>query len=338
MTNEDVIERFRKSYQAYHRISTGRALEQRRVLADFSSVLGGRLLTEATTEDFQGYLATLIERGLHVNTVRKKANMIRPFIGWAYAMELIDADRYLRLKAVKNPRGSSPRGLPRPYKRAELDRFFSELESALPLLPERGPGSQLLQRWIVGKSKFPRVRGHAMRLQVEAIVALALHCGLRRYEIFQLTPDELHYDNEYIVVRGKRSSSVEKVREVPFTEPAREAVRRWLDFRLLMRPEEKDATWLSTYYQWWNRPMSFDRFGELLAKEISPGWELHRFRHTFATERLRAGTPLEIVSTIMGHANLEETRGYAEIVKQDTAKALAKTEPEFVDRVANRAA
>jgi integrase/recombinase XerC len=66
-----------------------------------------------------------------------------------------------------------------------------------------------------------------MRLQVDAIVALALHCGLRRAEIFQLKPDDLHYDNEYIVVVGKGG----KVREVPFTEAARTAVQRWLDFR-----------------------------------------------------------------------------------------------------------
>jgi integrase len=84
--------------------------------------------------------------------------------------------------------------------------------------------------------------------------------------------------------------------------------------------------------------MTFLRLEELLRRVVGPGWELHRFRHTFATERLRAGTPLEIVSLALGHATLEQTRAYAEIVRSDISRELAKTEGAFAERVTNHIA
>jgi site-specific recombinase XerD len=330
-----LIDQFKSEYQDYHGISAKRAREQRTLLSRLESRLNGRTLADATADDFQQLLGDLRSEGLHVNTVRKKANMVRPFFSWAYAKGLIPGDAYMRLKMVEDPRGATAHSKPNPYKRKELDQFFTDLEAALPLLPESGPGSRFVNRFLQGKSRWHRVRRHAMRLQVDAIVALALHCGLRRAEIFRLKPDDLHYDNEYIVVLGKG----DKIREVPFTEEARGAVQRWLDFRLQVIRPTCAETWLSCWYaDSYMRPMSFERLEELLPKVVAPGWTLHRFRHTFATERLRAGTPLEIVSLAMGHATLEQTRAYAEIVRSDIARELAKTEGAFAERVANRAA
>jgi integrase/recombinase XerD len=43
----------------------------------------------------------------------------------------------------------------------------------------------------------------------------------------------------------------------------------------------------------------------------------HRFRHTFATTLLRRGVDIVYVSRLMGHANLETTQIYTEIVLDD---------------------
>jgi site-specific recombinase XerD len=330
-----LIEDFEREYQRYHGITPKRAREQRALLSQLESRLSGTLDT-ATADDFASLLADLVASGLHVNTVRKKANMVRPFFSWMFAKGLITGDAYMRLKAVKDPRGATGNSKPRPYKRKELDQFFAAVEERLPLLPERGPGSQLIKGWLAGKgTPWFKIGKHAMRLQIDAIVALALHCGLRRAEIYQLKPDDLHYDNEYIVVVGKGG----KVREVPFTEAARAAVQRWLDFRSSVIRPSCEETWLSCRGPYtYNQPMTFLRLEELLKRAVGPGWELHRFRHTFATERLRAGTPLEIVSLALGHATLEQTRAYAEIVRSDISRELAKTEGAFAERVANHVA
>ena len=48
----------------------------------------------------------------------------------------------------------------------------------------------------------------------------------------------------------------------------------------------------------------------------------HISRHTWATRALRLGVPIEIVSKILGHANIRETMIYAKIVNSEMDKAM----------------
>lgn len=333
----DAIERFEREYIAYHRITRPRAQQQVKLLRELESRIDGEI-TEATFEDFSTFAGTLVGT-YHVNTVRKKLNMIRPFFAWCYAAGLITGDQWLRLKQVKDPRGASSITLPKPYTRKEMIAFWADLERALPLLPTNGVGSQALRRWIQGRGLWARLRRHAMRLQIEAMVKLALHGGLRRAEIFRLKLDDLHYDNEYIVVVGKADPQTgePKVREVPFTGPMRDAMYTWLEFRALLRPTH-DSPWLSLWGPDTHaNPMTWETFSELLKDQIGGSWTWHRFRHTCATEWLRAGVALETVSTLLGHATLQQTLAYAKIAKSDVARAMGKRESDFsqaVDRAA----
>lgn len=319
----DVTEAFRLQYQVYHDLSDTWAKQQRQRIADFTAFAGE--ISTWTGEDFQMYLARHIEDGKHPNTVRKYANQLRSFFGWAYATGRLTADQYMQLKSVDNPRGSSGMSEPDPYSRAELDAFYSALDARWEI-----PSNIdiKLRNWLRGNSRWRNIWRYAIRREIEAIVALALHCGLRREEIYRLTLDELHYDNEYVVVTGKG----DKTRWVPYTEEAREAVRQWVELRTIMRPEHT-AMWMSCYGANWNQPMSWTRFKGLLKDNVGDGWKLHRFRHTFATERLRAGVPLEIVSAALGHASLQQTLAYAKIVGRDIAREMARSEQKFVEAV-----
>lgn len=326
MTVDD-IEAFRLQYQVYHDLSDTWAKQQRQRIAEFTEDAGE--MSTWTGEDFQTYLARHIEDGKHPNTVRKYANQLRSVFGWAYATGRITADQYMQLKSVDNPRGATGASVPDPYTRAELDAFYAALDERWPI--PRNIDVKL-RNWLRGRSRWRNVWRYALRREIEAIAALALHCGLRREEIFNLKIDQVHYDNEYVVVTGKGG----KTRWVPYTEPAREAVKRWVELRTLMRPEH-DSVWMSCYGKGWNRPMQWTRFKGLLHDAVAPGWKLHRFRHTFATERLRAGVPLEIVSRALGHASVQQTLCYAEIVGRDIAREMSRSEEAFVKAVARAA-
>jgi site-specific recombinase XerD len=333
------IERFEREYITYHRITPERARQQVRELRAFEATLDGRAVTDALQSDLQAYAGSLMGLGLHVNTVRKRLNMVRPFFSWAFASGLISADQYLALKQVKNPRGATANTLPKPYSRKELTAFWQAVDTTLPLLPEKGPGSRAVTRWLQGKGPWRNVARHAMRLQVEAMVRLALDGGLRRAEIFRLSLNDLHYDNDYIVVQGKADPSTgePKVRKVPFTDEMRRTVYAWLEFRALMRPDH-ERPWLSCYGpSTFNKPMLWGRFTELLPAVVGPEWRWHRFRHTCATEWLRAGMELETVSRLLGHATLQQTLSYAQIIGSDIARAMTRHQASFAEAVSRAA-
>ena len=161
--------------------------------------------------------------------MRKHANAVRPFFKWGWREGHIDPDRYMRLRDVLNPRGSTGKAKPRPYKRKELEAFWRELDARWPL-DEDG---KWLNRWVRGRSPYRRVWPHATRCQMEAIVRLALDCGLRRNEVFDANLDDIRPDNAYVVVRQGKGG---EYREVPYTGAARAAVARFVDVRpILMR-------------------------------------------------------------------------------------------------------
>lgn len=330
MATVDLVEKFRREYQIFNRISDKRAREQRQLLEDLRSEIGHDLDTLEAGE-FMGWAAGLIaDRGYHVNTVRKKMNMIRAFISWAFASGIIDSQRYLQLKAVKHPRGATGLTQPKPYTRGEMEEFWRRFEERWPRLPTSGTGSRAIKRWVTGKGKWRPVWRHAFRLQLLAMVRLALDCGLRAHEIHNLTLNDLHYDNEYIVVWGKADPNTgeKRVREVPFTQATRRAVTEWIEFRTMMRPPHQ-SPWVTCYSRWYLNAMDMGRFEVLLQNTIGQGYAWHRLRHTCATEWLRAGMELETVSRLLGHSNLAQTMCYAQITRYDIQKAVNRYEEKF---------
>lgn len=334
-----VVERFAADYFVRERLSEGRRKFVLRALRELSYFAG--VEPEAVTdEQLQAFLNDLIERGANPNYVRKFNHAVKPFYRWAWRARFIDADHYMRIKEVPNPRGATGLAKPRPYKRTEIARMWADLDAAWPLTEQR-----YIDRWQRGTSPYRRVWRHGIHLQTEAVAGLALLAGLRQAEIYSLSIDDMHPDNDYIVVRGKTVVHDEpKIREVPYTEYGRGLVARWLDFRALMAPTH-DHPWLVVDARASMNnalapshplnPISAANFGKMLHK-VGP-WEFHRLRHTCATEWLRAGMELERVSKLLGHANLKQTLGYAELVRDDIARSMRRHEDAIVGHLGRAA-
>lgn len=337
MTNDDqLLDRYQREYVNYHQISDERWRQQRKLLLEFAATIGGDL-SAARYQHLQAFAGDLVAKGLHVNTVRKKLNQIRPFYSWCYAAGIIPPDQYLELRNVKDPRGATASSEPRPYSRTQVRAFWAELDAKWRKLPSSGRGSRAIIRWRQGKGPWGRVWRHAMRLQMEAMVRLALDCGLRRMEIFRLTVADMHYDNEYLVVwrAAKGRKGVRMKQLVPFTKETRAAIYTWLEFRALMGCQH-ESPWVSCYGPAFNKPMWLTRFSVLL-QSVGEDWEWHRFRHTCATEWLRAGMPLQDVSRLLGHASIQQTLAYAKIVEKDILRSVEEHEAAF-EKAVGRAA
>jgi site-specific recombinase XerD len=336
VTTDDIIARFTSEYLEFHSITQDRVRRTDRLLREFQAHVG-KPLTEVDSSDLTQFVAMLVKQKFHVNTVRRKLNEIRPFVRWMWQCRLIDAEAYMGLMDVKPPRGATAWTTPNPYKRTEIEAFWQQVDTILPLLPEKGKGSFALRRWLSGQSGWnPYLTRHALRLQLTAMTRLALDLGLRRAEIYGLSLADLHYDNAYLVVTGKADPNTghPKVRSVPFTTTARQAVFEWVEFRALMRPEH-DRSWLALtqlgkrFGTDVDSPLSYRTMQTLLQEQIGPDWRWHRFRHTAATNWLRAGVQLETVSRLLGHATLQQTLRYAEILKSDVAREMGKAEEQF---------
>lgn len=306
---------------------TDRRQDQVLVALDRLQKFADKPLLEIDDQTMRAWLVSLLGDGLTPSTVNWYLKMVKPFYRWAWRVRLLGAEEYMRMHEVAPPRGSG-QGPPRPYTTRELGEMWREVAAVYPYTT---PG--IVKRFGRGTSPVRSIRKHAMRLQLEAMIELALVCGLRRSEIYNLSIADVHFDNKYIVAHGKRVDQNPKVREVPYPDSTREAIRAWFRMRAMLAPEPGARVWLSVTGPIPQASLSFDRMADIL-----PGaWTLHRLRHTCATERLRAGMDIEKLQRFLGHATVQQTLVYAQLVRGDIHKAAERSDADF-QRAIRRAA
>lgn len=325
-----LTEQFTAEHFTLNSITASRQEQVLLALSRLETFLGKKPLQEATDQDLRAWLVALLGSGLTASTVAFHLKAVMPFYRWAWLAREVSADDYMRLREVSPPRGYNTQ-MPRPYSRKELAQMWADLAARYPYTTD-----VIIGRWKRGTSPYRSVKKHAMRLQLEAIIELALVCGLRRVEIYNLSIDDCHWDNKYVVVRGKRVDQNDKLREVPYPESTRTAIRRWFRIRGLMAPIPGQGLWLSVTGPDPVSAMTFGRFERLL---LGLGaWELHRLRHTCATERLRAGMTLEKLQRFLGHSNIQQTLRYADLVRGDIHKESEKIDADFQRAIRPKAA
>jgi len=326
MTNETLFERFKVEHFDRDSISYWRRHQTLVVLSALATQLDGRTLAELTPSDLMAWQAAELKRGIAPSTMGKHESMVGAFLRWASTAGLISFEQMAQLKSVRPVRGAGVRSRPKPYKASEIEAFRQILAERYPFAPTHGKNSRRLARYQQGRGKFDwTVKRHARRLQLEAQVSLALEEGLRFEEIRALTIPRMHPDNAAVLVFTIKSRPGEiREREVPWTSHSRNHVRDWLDFRDTLAVKH-ESPWLALMT---HAPLAEQT--RVQCKESLPRpYSWHRFRHTFATTRLRAGMSLDKVQVMMGHALLQNTLAYAEIVHADVAIQAAQSEAEF---------
>ena len=159
------------------------------------------------------------------------------------------------------------------------------------------------------------------------ISLLAFHTGLRAGEIFSLRPSHFDKRNSALYVFETKSN---RNRSIPLNTAALEVLQRncvnHVDFifkehdrqiRNVNRifPDAVKACQLNTPTQ--------DRRQRVV---------FHTLRHTFASWLVQAGTPLIVVSQLLGHKSLQMTMRYAHLAPTQGASAVKALE-QFADYV-----
>src|SRR5271169_5080469 len=155
-----------------------------------------------------------------------------------------------------------------------------------------------------------------------AIVGLMLLQGLRSQEILDLNQDDLLLPDAQIRVRGKGN----KTRFLPLAPEAAQLLDQYLR---LERPTAstnalfvslKGAARGSRMTPAGLRSLFRHHRGTTGVKIANP----HRFRHTFASDMVRAGISLPALMQLMGHADIETTLHYVQVSPPDVYLQYAR--------------
>lgn len=155
-----------------------------------------------------------------------------------------------------------------------------------------------------------------------AIVGLMLLHGLRSCEVLALNRDDVHVADSQIQVLGKGK----KIRVLPLTTESLDLLDHYLQ---LERPRNcGPALFVSLKGRARGNRMTPAGLRSLFryhrqttgVAQANP----HRFRHTFASDMIRAGISLPALMQLMGHAQIQTTLVYVQITPREVWEQYAR--------------
>jgi integrase/recombinase XerD len=150
----------------------------------------------------------------------------------------------------------------------------------------------------------------------KCMILMLLRSGMRISESLALKLEDINLRKRTVTIR--ESAKTGNARITYLSDDAYKALRKW------MKARKANTKFLLYARGETNMSYSTARssFSKCLRKAhlVRKGYTLHSLRHTFASELLCAGMPLESLQILMGHSDIEVTRRYARL----TDKALEK--------------
>lgn len=256
----------------------------------------GKNAVEVTADDMRYHIAVQIQRGLSKETINNDIRVMRSFYQWMTDEDIVVKNPMNKISAIK-----------REYKPKEA---FTDDE-------------------------IVRMRSLLTTNREKAIFELLLCTGCRISELVGIRIDDVDIKEERILVHGKG----QKDRHVYLNANAKFALLEY-------SKERKDRNiWLfsgGNYNaiiesglggkqegkNWYKMPELVDTDNHIdkgtieqmirrLGKKCGVKAYPHKFRRTCATNALRSGMPIEMVSKMLGHANIAVTQLYLDLKEED---------------------
>jgi site-specific recombinase XerD len=281
-------------------LSAGTVEAYRRDLERLARFLArGRLgLATATLHDLRRFLAHLTTMGYARASIARRVGAIHTFYRWASARGHVRADPAALLGRPK-------------------------VISRLPTVLRPREAASLVE------APEPEVEDdveRALALRDRAILELMYGSGLRVSEAAGLAIDRVDLDRGRVRVTGKGS----KDRELPLSDPARDAIREWIGAG---RPViAADPAGTALFLNRRGGPVGardirrlVGRYGgeKLAGRRVTP----HTLRHSFATHLLEGGADIRAVQELLGHASVATTQRYTHVTRSRLFDAYRRSHP-----------
>ncbi|HEU4356580.1 MAG TPA: tyrosine recombinase XerC [Actinomycetota bacterium] len=297
--DETLIGAFAEHLELERRLSEHTVSAYRRDLTQLAVFLGRqrRSLTTVTYPELRRFLAQQATLGYARSSIARRVGAIHTFYRWAAARGVVERDPSALLGRPKA--ANRLPGVLRPREAADLVETPGASEEASP---------------------FER----SIALRDRAILELMYGSGLRVAEVAGLTVDRLDLARGRVTVMGKGS----KEREVPLSDPAREALDAYLRHG---RRDLSDGS-ATAFFNRRRHPIGtrdirrlVGRYGErtLGGRHVTP----HTLRHSFATHLLEGGADIRAVQELLGHASVATTQRYTHVSRTRLFEAYRQSHP-----------
>jgi integrase len=226
------------------------------------------------------------------------------------------------VKPFKLDRKKRPRYLA-PAEEKSLREALKKREQRL-----RGERASFLDNPTISKVRktLPRLEGDYVDY-LRPMVLLAMNCGLRRGELFNLRWVDVNLTTKMLTVEGEGNEDGEgskstQSRHIPLDNEALSVLKAWRKRHPkadgLVFPSPRDGERFTNV----NKSWSAVRKSAGLKK-----FTFHHLRHTFASHLVQRGVPLYTVQALMGHADQATTELYAHLAETNLQAAVAKLNP-----------
>jgi integrase len=152
------------------------------------------------------------------------------------------------------------------------------------------------------------------------VLITALHSGMRRGEIMNLTWPDVNFKNRIITVRESKSG---KKRMIPMDETHHSSLRalpsRFKKGNVFMSQRNPDKPWRD-----FRKP-----FTKALEKEGIEDVRSHDLRHTFASRLVMSGVDMKTVQELLGHSSLTMTTRYSHLAPDHRMRAVKTLDRAF---------
>jgi site-specific recombinase XerD len=145
---------------------------------------------------------------------------------------------------------------------------------------------------------------------------MLLRTGIRIGELLALKVRDINLKERIVIIHESAKTGQGRIAYI--SDDAYKVLRKWIK----IRNPQREYLFYSRCRVNMTYATARSSFIKCLTKArlVKKGYTLHCLRHTFASELLSAGMPLESLQILMGHSNIEVTRRYARL----TNKALEK--------------
>ena len=266
-------------------------------LSNLASFLapGGVALEAADRERLHAYLASPATARLSPRTLARRISAMRQFY------------KFLLLEGVRQDDPTAELDTPRLGR--PLPKILSETE---------------VKSLIDAAQSWPGQEG----IRLGCVLELLYATGLRISELVTLPLAAARRDPRFLVISGKGG----RERIVPLSEPARAALRNYLECRENLLPETRSSRWLFPSRGRAGH-LTRQRAGQLL-KELAAKAGLdpnrlspHVLRHAFASHLLDHGADLRSVQQMLGHADIATTQIYTHVETERLRKLVESAHP-----------